>query len=159
MGKRARRADSDAQLLTRRGVRRGAARGVFLTATSSRMRSISAFDGMRGLPGLAERPFSPKASLPGTVSCHLSPVRINGSTSSTAGKVWPLRRAGQSDQSWEDRGPRELSSRAATSGRGRAARGASAPAEPSVVRLGRAEDVVEDGACRLDAALEPDRHQ
>lgn len=44
------------------------------TPTSSRTKVRSAFAGILGLPGLAGRPFSPKPSLPGIVSSHLSPV-------------------------------------------------------------------------------------
>eukprot|EP00964_Phaeocystis_antarctica_P129312 scaffold93162_cov69-Phaeocystis_antarctica.AAC.1 len=57
---------------------------------------------MRGLPGLAERPFSPNPSLPGTASSHTSPVCIILTASSTPGSTFSLRAMG------EPREPREL---------------------------------------------------
>mmetsp|Transcript_43241 Transcript_43241/g.138882 ORF Transcript_43241/g.138882 Transcript_43241/m.138882 type:complete len:207 (-) Transcript_43241:347-967(-) len=60
------------------------------TATSSSRKPISALEGMRGLPGEAERPLSPNASLPGIVKSHTSPVCISLTASSTPGSTEPL---------------------------------------------------------------------
>ena len=61
----------------------------------------TALAGIRGLPGLAERPFSPKPSLPGTASSHTSPERIIFTASSTPGSTFSLRARGGPSEAHE----------------------------------------------------------
>ena len=139
--------------------------------------------GMRGLPGLAERPFSPNPSLPGTASSHTSPVRIILTASSTPGSTFSLRTRGepgecnpcamtrspQGEQTMHSAGKtratgpahyaRKAHAHAAHAHAHARTQGPGALAHAEVVGLRRGHDVVEDLTRRLHRPLEADSAQ